>query len=426
MTTTDHRRREPAWPRTGVPRWVADAVAVVLVAAAAFVPFPLPEFRPTSGLVVAIVVAPALLLLLRHRWPLAVLAAVLALFGVAALLGTLSPGTVLAVGIVVFGVAARSTRRRGVVVAAVAAAVVVGFSYLATLTGVSDPRVVQFALLIALAAAAGDASRSRREYIEAVTERAERAERTREAEASRRVAEERLRIARDLHDTVAHQISVISLNAGVASSAIETRPEKAVTALATIRRASRTVLGEIADLLEVLRTDEAAGPAAPQPGLDRLDELVASFAEAGLAVTTRVEGELARVGGAVDLVAYRVVQEGLTNALKHGSGGRAHVLVAVGDDEVSVVVTNPVGKRGDRGDHGAGDAGDSGDDGDVDGRGGYGLLGLRERVAAVRGSVETGVTVGGFRLAAQLPLPAALAVPTPPASAAPAEEGGAS
>ena len=426
MTTTDDRRREPAWPHSRVPGWVADAVAVVLVAAAAFVPFPLPEFRPTSGLVVAIVVAPAALLLLRRRRPLAVLAAVLVLFGAAALLGTLSPGTVLAVAIVVFGIASRSTRRRALVVAAVAAAVVVGLSYLATLTGVSDPRVVQFALLIALAAAAGDANRSRREFVEAVTERAERAERTREAEARRRVAEERLRIARDLHDTVAHQISVISLNAGVASSAIETRPEKAVTALATIRRASRTVLGEIGDLLEVLRTDDAAGPAAPQPGLDRLDELVAGFGDAGLAVTTRVEGALERVAGAVDLVAYRVVQEGLTNALKHGSGARAHVLVAVDDDEVSVVVTNPVGEQvGGDGSRGVGDSrgvdprgGDgvprggggadgvgSADDRDADRRGGYGLLGLRERVAAVRGSLETGVGVGGHRLAAQLPLP---------------------
>ena len=150
--------------------------------------------------------------------------------------------------------------------------------------------------------------------------------------------------------------------------------------------------------------------------LEATDELVASFAEAGLIVTTRVEGELARVGGAVDLVAYRVVQEGLTNALKHSSGGRAHLLVAVADAEVSVVVTNPVGARAD----GSGDEGD----GDLDRRGGYGLLGLRERVAAVRGSVETGVTAGGFRLAAQLPLP--LAVPPPPAPAAPADEGGAS
>ncbi|ROS54111.1 sensor histidine kinase [Frigoribacterium sp. PhB24] len=391
MTTTDGRRREPAYPRPRVPWWLGDTLAAVLVVGAAFAPFPVAGFRPTSGLAVAVVLTPVVLLPFRRRRPVTVLAAVVGLFGIGALLGTLAPGVVLAVGIAVFAVAARTPRRRTIVVTAAAAAAVVLLSLLAALGGVSDPRIVQFALLIAFAAAAGDASRSRREYIDAVTERAERAERTREAEASRRVAEERLRIARDLHDAVAHQISVISLNAGVASSAIETRPEKAVTALATIRRASRTVLGEIGDLLEVLRAGDSDRAPSPQPGLARLDELVAGFADAGLVVGTRVEGPLASVSGAVDLVAYRVVQEGLTNASKHGAEHRAHVLIAIDDHEVSVVVTNPVpALRAEP------------DPDDV--RGGHGLLGLRERVASVRGVVETGPTPGGFRLAAVLPV----------------------
>ena len=391
MTTTDGRRREPAYPRPRVPWWLGDTLAAVLVVGAAFAPFPVAEFRPSSGLVLAVVIAPAALLPLRRRRPTAVLAGIVGLHGIAALLGTISPGVVVAAGIATFAVAARTPRRRTVVVTGAAALAVVLLSLLAVFGGITDPRIVQFALFIALAAAAGDASRSRREYIEAVTERAERAERTHEAEASRRVAEERLRIARDLHDAVAHQISVISLNAGVASSALETRPEKAVTALATIRRASRTVLGEIGDLLEVLRAGDSDRTPSPQPGLARLDELVAGFADTGLVVGTRVEGPLAAVTGAVDLVAYRVVQEGLTNAGKHGAEHRAHVLISVDEHEVSVVVTNPVpALRADP------------DPDDV--RGGHGLLGLRERVASVRGVVETGATPGGFRLAAVLPV----------------------
>lgn len=397
MTTTDGRRREPAYPRPRVPWWLGDALAAALVVGAAFAPFPVPGFRPTGTLAVAVVIAPALLLPLRRRRPVPVLAAIVGLFGLAALLGTLAPGVVLATGIATFAVAARTPRRRTLVVTAATALAVVLLGLVAVAGRFFDLPVVQFALLIAFGAAAGDASRSRREYIEAVTERAERAERTREAEASRRVAEERLRIARDLHDVVAHQISVISLNAGVASSAIETRPEKAVTALATIRRASRTVLGEIGDLLEVLRAGDAERAPSPQPGLARLDELVAGFADAGLVVTTRVEGPIASVTGAADLVAYRVVQEGLTNAGKHGAGDRAHVLVAVAEDEVSVVVTNPLPVA-----RVESDVISDPDSGVV--RGGHGLLGLRERVASVRGMVETGPTPGGFRLAAVLPL----------------------
>jgi signal transduction histidine kinase len=265
-------------------------------------------------------------------------------------------------------------------------------SVVGAVVSAADPRMVQFTLAVAFAAAAGDATRSRREYIVAVTERAERAEQTREAEARRRVSEERLRIARDLHDTVAHQIAVISLNAGVASSSLES-PERAQEALSTIRSASRTVLGEIGDLLALLRTEDPdAGTTAPPSGLGRLDELVEQFAQSGLSVHLRVEGDPGHVSGAADLVAYHVIQEGLTNALKHGTDHRAHVLVEVADEHVTVVVTNPTipAAHDARRDAAAG--------------AGHGLIGLRERVASVRGVVETGTTAGGYRLAATLPL----------------------
>ncbi|MCJ1684114.1 sensor histidine kinase [Rathayibacter sp. VKM Ac-2928] len=379
--------RMQAHPR--LRSWLGDALAAAIIVAAAFAPFQGSAQRPSGLLEFAIVLAPAVLLPLRRRRPIPVLAAIVVLSAAAAVLGLLAPGVVLATAIAMFAVTNRSSRRIGLVVTGVTVVAVVLLSVVGAAVSPLDARAVQYAVTVLFAAAAGDATRSRREYIVAVTERAERAEQTRESEARRRVSEERLRIARDLHDAVAHQISVISLNAGVASSALDSRPEKAREALSTIRSAARSVLGEIGDLLEVLRTDEAAGT-APQPGLDRLDELVRRFGEDGLQITVRTEGTLDRIQGAADLVAYRVVQEALTNAHKHGAEHRAHVLVAVADERVEIVVANPV----------AAVAGPDPERGS-----GHGLLGLRERVASVRGTVVTGATPGGYRVAASLPLP---------------------
>lgn len=382
-------------PRPRPPVWVGDVVAAVLIIASAFIPFPNAEFRPGSPLVIALVVAPALLLPLRRHWPIPVLAAVIACYGAAAITGTLAPGVVIAAAIAMFGVAVRSARRTTLITAVATMVAVALLSLLASI-GSFDPRTVQFAVMIAFAAAAGDGTRSRRAYIVAITERAERAEQTREAEARRRVTEERLRIARDLHDTVAHQISVISLNAGVASSSLESRPEKAKEALVSIRRASRTVLGEIGDLLEVLRSDGGDAGAGfrgtlPQPGLDRLEALIAEFTTAGLDITTRIAPDAPKLSTATETVAYRVVQEGLTNALKHGPERRAHVLVESGDGSVVVSVSNPTAPGV--------------PSGQLDGTPttGHGLLGIRERVAAVRGTVDVGPTPGGWRLSATLP-----------------------
>lgn len=386
--------RDPAHPHAHLPAWIADVIAAVLVVAAGIVPFPGEQPHTWSFFGVGILLASALVLPLRRRWPVAVVVATIVLYAMAAFSASLSPGTALAAAIAMFGASNRFTRRAALVTTASTIVAVLLISILVAMGDAWDPRAIQFAISIAFAAAAGDATRSRREYIIAVTERAERAEQSRESEARRRVTEERLRIARDLHDTVAHQISVISLNAGVASSALESRPEKATEALRTIRSAARRVLGEIADLLELLRADEHSNhhAASPQPGLGHLDELVAQFAEVGLVVNIRVEGELAKVTGAVDLVAYRVIQEGLTNAHKHGAEQRAHVLLVMDERDLHIVVTNPVTpNREDRRGH-------------EERPGGHGLLGLRERVLSVRGSVETGITPGGYRVAAVLPL----------------------
>lgn len=387
MNTLPGTAAPPMSVQPRAPWWLSDVLLTAVIVAAPFAPSPVAEFTPTGTAGWVLSLLPVIILPWRRRWPIPVLLALLAVFGAAAFTGTLSPGAGLAVAAAMFQVTVRGPRRRALIVAACVVPGIVLLSLPAVWGSVFDPRVLQFGLVVAFAAAAGDGLRSRREYVMAIMERAERAEQTREAEARRRVSEERLKIARDLHDTVAHQIAVINLNAGVASSAIDARPEKAKEALATIRTAGRVVLGEIGDLLAVLRSDDDPAT-APQPGIDQLDELLAQFREVGLEVTLRTEGDLAAVDGAPGLVVYRVVQEALTNAHKHGAEHRAHVLIAVAE-EVTVIVTNPAGE------HSEADGGSAS---------GFGLTGLRERIAAVRGSLEAGPAPGGWKLTARIPL----------------------
>lgn len=378
------------------PAWAADVVLVVLVVLPALLPLPMAELRPSTPLVLVLVLLPAPALLLRRRWPVVTLALCAAAYVAALVCGTNSPGAALAALVAMFIVARDTSRRTAVVAAAIVVAVVVGVGIGVTVATRADTRFLQIGLALALAAAVGDGVRSRRAYLTAVVDRARRAEQTRDAEARRRVTEERLRIARDLHDAVAHQISVISLNAGVASAALDSRPERAREALSTIRTASRDVLSQIGGMLSVLRADETTA-LREQPGLARLPELVESVRVAGLDVVLRDErGDLVDtpLPLAVDIVAYRVIQEGLTNALKHGAGARAHVLLRLEDDALEVVVTNPV------------DRSLPVESGPASG---FGLLGLKERVGSVRGRLESGRAPGGFRLAARLPIDAVVA-----------------
>lgn len=246
-----------------------------------------------------------------------------------------------------------------------------------------------------MAATAGDAVRSRRAFVAAIRERAERAERTREEEARRRVAEERLRIARDLHDVVAHHIALVNVQAGVAAHVMDKRPDQAKEALAHVREASRSALNELRATVGLLRqSGDPEAPTEPAPGLVRLDELVGTFHSAGLSVEVARADEGVTLPAAVDLAAYRVIQEALTNVRKHaGQEAKAEVsVVRVGPNmEVTVL------------DNGAGHTGTDGE-GDEAG-GGHGLLGMRERVAALGGTLTTGPRYGGgFRVHAILPL----------------------
>lgn len=376
---------------TNPPRIAArgsDFLAVAVVAAFGLVPFPDEMFR-VRGLLLVLALLPAALMPLRRRWPVAVLGLSLACNVAIALTGVLSPSALLAVAIAAYSVAGSRRRMAGIPCVAAAAAVVFAVNAVPMGGNWFDSRALQFVMFIVLAGALGDAARSRREYIAAVTERAERAERGRDEEARRRVAEERVRIARDLHDLVAHQISVISLSAGVASSALETKPERAREALTAIRGASRTVLADIGALMALLRSDDADGQRdlRPQEGLAGLADLVGSFGQVGLRVEVIGDPGGMALSPATDLVAYLALQEGLTNAHKHGTGGRATVAVGSADGTAILTVANPLR---------------AGNTQLVPG--GHGLRGLRERVSAVRGQVQASCSEGEFRLVISLPI----------------------
>jgi signal transduction histidine kinase len=356
-------------------------------------------------------------LIFRRRFPVAVLAVATGCALGAMLVDRATGPFLIGVVIAAFTVATHTDRLTAFVAGGLAAVVLAGGAMLmAKHVPWSAPEHTILAVWTFLATAIGDAVRNRRAYFLAIEERAVRAEQTREEEARRRVAEERLRIARELHDVVAHHIALINVQSGVASHLLEQDPAAAQEALAHVRKASRTVLDELGVLLGVLReSGELDGPAEPAPGLHRLDSLVDGFSAAGLAVRRTVSGEPRPLPPVADLTAYRIVQESLTNAHKHGGGAPANVLLAYGHRELMIEVANEVVAPVPA-DPAlvAAAVGEASIEPSVtvvpaDGNGhrnGHGIVGMRERAAAVGGRLEAGPVEGGFRVRAWIPLPA--------------------
>jgi signal transduction histidine kinase len=350
-----------------------------------------PDWRPLDPLGYALLVAGPLFLLLRRRWPARVLAATLAC-GLVYAARTYPEGpSQLGIYPALWTVALTLPRRTAWVAAsgtAVAAAGAELFLYGSTMF---DGEPLYAAVTVFAAMWWGEAVRARRAYVAELRDRAERAERTREEEARRRVDEERMRIARELHDVVSHTIGVISVQAGVASHLLERRPDKAAESLAAIRQASDEALGELHAMLGVLRDGDGGGeaPLSPAPGLGELDVLVAQAAGAGVDVRVSRQGRPRRLPPAVDLACYRVVQESLTNVVRHARASRAEITVTHADGRVAVEVT---------------DDGRTGGNGEAPGSG-QGILGMRERARALGGSLEAGPRPeGGFRVLASFPV----------------------
>ena len=246
-------------------------------------------------------------------------------------------------------------------------------------------------LLVALASAEG--VRGRREYFA-------EARRTRELQARRQADEERLRIAQELHDVLAHNISLINVQSGVALHLMDEKPEQARIALTAINEASADALREVRSVLGVLRGTGEQAPRTPTAGLDGLDDLVSRTTGAGVGVTLEVHGERRALPASIDLAAFRIVQESLTNIVRHASASAATVELTYGPDELTVQV--------DDNGHGGGASGGrrEASSPDPDG-GGNGIPGMRERAAALGGTLDAGPrSSGGFRVRARIPLPA--------------------
>jgi len=338
---------------------------------------------------------------LRGRLP--VLALALTTAGAAGVVLTRGPETfaVFAPLLALYTVAVRSDRRSTLLAWVATVAVLAPAGALGSLP--SERWEDTFSVLpwTALVAALGNGLRSRRAYLLAVEERAVRAERNREEEALRRVAQERVRIARELHDVVAHHIAVVSVQAGAAQHLLATDPAAAASALGHVRRSAADVLTELGDILSVLREPgEVDGGRAPAPGLGRLDALLESFGAAGLSVDWALHGQPRELPATVDLVAYRVLEEGLTNALKHGTGS-AHLDVEYSPSSLRLRVVNATAVPVAAGQHAH--PGPASTTGRAPGTG-HGLLGMRERAAAVGGTVSAGPGQGdSFCVQADLP-----------------------
>ena len=388
----------PLW----VPPWVRAAkagwpVAGALVVAVAQVVGTTAAQRHQGGRValdgwgyLLLVLGPALLVL-RRRWPAATVVAVSAVTA-----GYLWAGYPYGPGFLAMVVAFFSAVRHGHRRAAWLSAG--GFYLVHLLTGYALPdgwlRAPNHAVRgwqelgvtawLLLVFAGAELARFRQERIAAVRAAEEEAR-------ARRHDEERLRMARELHDILAHSISLIHVQAGVALELLDARPEQAREALTTIKATSKEALGEVRQVLGTLRGPGATAPRAPAPGLERLDELVEQAGHAGLVVTVERRGRAARTGAGLELAAFRIVQEALTNVLRHSTARTAHVELVWEQGWLTVTVTDP-------GPAGGGDAGGSGN----------GLTGMRERAAALGGGVEAGPDGNdGWRVRARLPVPAA-------------------
>jgi len=356
-------------------------------------------FAPGTPIGIAVIVVFGLGLLLlqivpllwRRSNPSLVLLLVAAAFGAKLLLG-FNPGIAgLGLLIAMYSVAAYEVRARRLVFLVVA-----GLGFLAgfVVFGVTgNPRsfaITVPSLFFVAAWLIGDYLRTRRAYVAQLEERAARLLRERDQDRRLAADEERTRIARELHDVVAHDVSVIAIQAGAARAVHATRPEAAAQALGLIETTARETLIELNRLLGVLRGSNGATPdRSPQPGIGQLAGLVEGLRAAGLEVDARVDGEPRPLSPAVDLSAYRIVQEATTNVLKHSRARRVDIRVHYSEAMLALDVRDD----------------GPGDDGDEATSSGHGLIGMRERVALFGGELRAGRDpAGGFSVHARLPL----------------------
>jgi signal transduction histidine kinase len=340
--------------------------------------------EPPAVVLFVLTLLATLPIVLRRRFPLEVFAATLS----AAVASDLIGGPFQFAGALVglYTVAAYLGRPRSIYAAAAAALAI-------TLTAIGDSRtgMAQFVAILASFAASwllGDNIRTRRAYLHELEDRADRLEREREESIRRAAADEQARIARELHDIITHNVSVMTVQAAAAGDVFESHPGRVREALDSIESTGREALTELRRLLGRLRPEDGGTELAPQPGLARLDGLLEQVRAAGLQVDLTVEGTPRELPIGLDLSAYRIVQEALTNILKHAQASKASVHIRYEPDAIQLEVV----------DDGRGPAQDQT-------QGGQGIIGMRERAALVGGALRVGrAPGGGFAVDARIPL----------------------
>jgi signal transduction histidine kinase len=332
---------------------------------------------------IALVIASAGALALRRRYPVAVLAVVFGTTLIYFLIGYANGPIWVALIIAFYTAAACGHRLAAGIVAVASFAIFPWLDYL--LRGRAAPSLAALAALVAwllVVLGTGEAVRIRRE-------RAAEAARIRGEEARRRASEERLRMARELHDSLGHYLSVISVQSAVALNLNQQLPEQVQAALGAVKQASKEALRELRSVLDILRQDGERAPRSPASTLARLGELVSQASAPGLEVRAETEGTARPLPFGVDVAAYRIVQEALTNVARHAGPATATVLVTYGEEDVTVQVDDDGRRPGARQQPAAGS----------------GIAGMRERVAALGGEFFAGPRQGGgFRVRARLPL----------------------
>jgi len=359
---------------------VAAAVLAGGVAAAGPAGANQPGTTRPDGIAYALIAVAALALVVRRHWPLVTLVVATVATSTYLVLRYPYGPALLAVVVAVYTVAARLPMRRAVPAATAALAVLL----LHTVTGAVDwTGALPGSSLVVVPFAVGATVRLGRES----------AARARDERIRDETYEARLRVAQEVHDVVGHGLAAINMQAEIALHVLPKRPEQAEAALTRIARTSKDALDELRATLAVVRRSEAAEQRTPDPGLAQLDRLVARLAGTGVPVDVHVTGEPRELPAAVDFAAYRVVQESLTNVLRHAGKATATVRVAYRPDAVTVEVT------------------DTGSGGVApDGHPGQGIPGMRARVAAMGGEFTAGPAAGGgFRVRADLPVPGSAA-----------------
>jgi signal transduction histidine kinase len=364
------------------PPWIGDGVLALLLVVPAATTVGDNEPEPLV-LFVAFVLLQTLPLAVRRYRPRAVFAVTLG-----AALGTtvLTDSPTLPAGVVValYTVAAHCDRKTALRAALATGVLLVPALLVSPRGGDGAALVIPASLLLAIGWVLGDNLRTRRAYLREVEDKAERLEREREENTRRAAADEQARIARELHDVIAHNVSVMVVQAAAAGDVFDSQPAKAREALASIEHTGREALTELRRLLGAVRADDGK---VPQPGLGSLPALLDQVRAAGLDVDFRTQGEHRQVPLGIDLSAYRIVQEALTNTLKHAAASHAQVVLRYSDEELAVDVIDDG-----RGTTQNGDAG-------------HGLIGMRERVALYDGDLIAGPRAeGGYAVSARFPL----------------------